>query len=772
MTEKLLSFEGEEVSCRILGLFVDQVEKRGFDPSILTEGAYVTPDQLRDRQQRISWATFRTVLTNSAKVWSDAELIELGGILVKSRPLRFFTRLTRLFYTAEDVYKMICEVTRSDGYLDFTCIDNSFRRLGPHHVRIDVTLHPGYRLSREFFVVTQGTFAALSELVGLPSAEVERSELSNGCCYDIRVPSGGGLLRWLRTLVTWPFMAVRTARELQQANKLLYLHAGELQTEIAERKRIEEALREREEQYRRLVESSPYSICAINGAGEIESINAAGRSMFDLADEEEIHGRPFLDFVDATNSRYVEQLLGHGHQGGHPEFHFKAVNGRLLQTILVTMGDADEPPMSLMGMTLDVTERERAQEEMRSYTRDLALLNELMVESADAANVDELFTRVVSFVCDRLSFRSGAVYLLVDAGHLAELSYPPPPGGGLDRLLPGQDAPFDELFMQGKALSSQDVPRLLTSEEKADGDVLAAMVPILWGPKVIGAFRFASHGDHTSAVGDRLRILSLIGQQLGTFIVRLQAEEERKALILELEEQHAELERFTYTVSHDLKNPLFTINGYLGFLKRHAEAGNVERIVTDLGPIQSAVTQMQQLLDELLDLSRVGRVANTPQRISLAELVEDAVGLLAGQVDQQGVEVLISRQLPVVEGDRPRFLEVFQNLIGNAVKFMGEQSAPRIEIGVTERDGETLCYVRDNGMGIEARYQEKVFSLFDQLDISCEGTGIGLALVKRITEEHGGKVWVESAGLGMGSTFYVHLPERISRLRPRPGGTS
>jgi signal transduction histidine kinase len=111
----------------------------------------------------------------------------------------------------------------------------------------------------------------------------------------------------------------------------------------------------------------------------------------------------------------------------------------------------------------------------------------------------------------------------------------------------------------------------------------------------------------------------------------------------------------------------------------------------------------------------------------------------------------------VVTGDRPRLLEVFQNLLDNAVKFMGSQPQPYINIGMRQDGEEPVYYVQDNGIGIAPRYHEKVFGLFERLDIANDGTGIGLTLVKRIIEVHGGRVWVESAGEGQGSTFCFTL---------------
>ncbi len=225
----------------------------------------------------------------------------------------------------------------------------------------------------------------------------------------------------------------------------------------------------------------------------------------------------------------------------------------------------------------------------------------------------------------------------------------------------------------------------------------------------------------------------------------------------ELENKNAELERFTYTVSHDLKSPLVTIKGFLGLLEKDAAAGNLDRMHSDVERIKNAAATMNRLLDELLELSRVGRQINPPEDVSLGETARLAVELLAGEIENRGVEVEIAPDLPAVSGDRVRLMEVFQNLLANAVKFMGEESAPRIEVGVRQDDGEDVVYVSDNGIGIDPRYQERIFGLFERLDGQVGGTGVGLALVKRIVELHGGRIWVESPGVGYGSSFCFTL---------------
>jgi signal transduction histidine kinase len=218
------------------------------------------------------------------------------------------------------------------------------------------------------------------------------------------------------------------------------------------------------------------------------------------------------------------------------------------------------------------------------------------------------------------------------------------------------------------------------------------------------------------------------------------------------------LERFTYTVSHDLKSPLVTVKGFLGFLEKDIERGDRVRVQQDVMRIQEATQRMQLLLDDLLELSRIGRTSNPPQIISFNELVEEAIGLVAGQIADRSVHVHVMPNMPLVLVDRQRLVEVLQNLLDNGVKFLGEQAEPRIDVGWQSLDGEDLFFVKDNGLGIEAQFHEKVFGLFDRLDSKVEGTGIGLALVKRIIEVHNGRVWIESEGQGQGTAVCFTLP--------------
>ncbi|NOH03845.1 MAG: PAS domain S-box protein [Chloroflexi bacterium] len=239
---------------------------------------------------------------------------------------------------------------------------------------------------------------------------------------------------------------------------------------------------------------------------------------------------------------------------------------------------------------------------------------------------------------------------------------------------------------------------------------------------------------------------------------RKKAEMERERLIAELETKNAELERFTYTVSHDLKAPLVTINGFLSYLERDARSGNFDKFNNDLMRIHQAVDKMQILLKDLLELSRIGRIINEPEETDFGGIVREALALTEGQIHARGVRIEFVEDGHKIFGDRTRLVEVLQNLIDNAAKFMGDQPDPRICIGtVTNAEGEPVFYVQDNGIGIAPQYSERIFGLFNKLDSHSQGSGVGLTLVKRIVEIHGGRVWVDSQP-GKGSTFYFTVP--------------
>ncbi len=227
----------------------------------------------------------------------------------------------------------------------------------------------------------------------------------------------------------------------------------------------------------------------------------------------------------------------------------------------------------------------------------------------------------------------------------------------------------------------------------------------------------------------------------------------------ELKAKNAELEQFTYSVSHDLKTPLITIMGFLGIMENAVATGNREEVDDAISRISAAAGSMAKLLDDLLELSRIGRVVNPSEHVPFSLIVEEAIQRVASQIAEAAVTVHVEPDLPTVYGDRGRLVEVIQNLVDNAVKYSCDRPDARVDIGGKREEKQAILHVRDNGIGIERRYHDRVFELFRQLDQKCSGTGIGLALAKRIIEEHNGRIWVESDGPGTGSTFCFSIPD-------------
>jgi len=236
-------------------------------------------------------------------------------------------------------------------------------------------------------------------------------------------------------------------------------------------------------------------------------------------------------------------------------------------------------------------------------------------------------------------------------------------------------------------------------------------------------------------------------------------EGERERLFSDLAAKNLELERFTYVVSHDLRSPLLTIRGFLGFLENDILKKKKTIIKKDIAQIHTAVDRMQLLLDELFRLSKLGKIGGSFQEVDLNEIAQKAVDIVSGQIVNKNVEIVMSDELPVIYGDPSRLVEVFQNLIENAVKYMGSTINPKIEIGIKMINGFNTVFIADNGMGIDAKFHEKIFDIFTRLNYAGEGSGMGLAIVKRVIELHKGNIWVESKGENKGTIFFIRFPD-------------
>ena len=469
-----------------------------------------------------------------------------------------------------------------------------------------------------------------------------------------------------------------------------------MREEFAGRLRAEQALREGEEKYRNFIETSVEGIWflgfdepiptdlppeeqvqRIHGSGYVQDCNKSLARMYGYASRAHLIGTRLLDLYGGTTSQLnfqsTLQLVKDGYRSTDRETQEVTLDGQIVYFLNTAIGIVHNGQLTGMwGTQLDITPLKETQEALqRSEARTRALLD---------AIPDMTF---------ELN-RDGTILQFIPST-INEPLLPPEEfiGKTIAQVLP----PLAEqtAFAISRTLESGHVSAFEYELQQE-------------GEKRTFEARIASAGSDT--------VLAMIRD----VSIRTWVESEREKLIEELEAKNAELERFTYTVSHDLKSPLITIKGFLGFVKEDARSGNVVRLESDIQRISDAAEKMQNLLNDLLELSRIGRLTNTPQEIRFNELVAEALELVHGRISQRGITVHVDGNLPNIFGDRQRIHEVLQNLIDNAAKFMGDQPWPRIEIGQQgELSGKPVFFVRDNEIGILPEYKDRIFGLFRQI---------------------------------------------------------
>ena len=490
--------------------------------------------------------------------------------------------------------------------------------------------------------------------------------------------------------------------------------------DITERKRIEEALRRSQEDFEDLFENAPVGYHEVDAGGRLVRINQTELKMLGYSAGELLGQFVWKISAQEETSRRAA-LAKLGGEPPPPSFGrvFRRKDGSTFP-VLINDRILKNEAGAITGIRAtiqDDTERKRAEEALRwSETHLRAILE----STADGILAVDSNGKVIN-----------ANQRFVEFGRI--------PQALLDR---GDDRAMLNFVRQ----------------QMTDPDAFVKRVQSLYGTDEVAMDILVFKDGH---IFERHGFPMLMDGAVIGRVWSFRDVTERRRQEEELKQKNAELERFTYTVSHDLKSPLVTVKTFLGYLEQDLLAPNPERVKQDVVYMQTATDKMGQLLDELLNLARVGRQVNPAVRVAFRELAQEAVRLVAGRISTSGVDVQVAGAAVLLEGDRPRLREIWQNLVENACKFMGNQAKPRIELGVERHGPETVFFVRDNGMGIEPRYQTKVFGLFEQLNPKGEGTGMGLALVKRIVELYGGRIWIESSGSGQGATILFTLPGAV-----------
>jgi PAS domain S-box-containing protein len=514
--------------------------------------------------------------------------------------------------------------------------------------------------------------------------------------------------------------------------------------DITIRKQAQEALRESQAQLEFTLQAVSVGIWdwdvatgQVRWSGNLEKLHRLPQGSFggtyeDFANDIHPEDRPRVEAMvrralDGMENYRTEYRLAHV----EPDVWIETI-GRVIR-------DRDGRPMRMTGICMDVTERRRAEERFREAVEG-SPIGKVIVDSADRivlvnASTEKLF------------------------GYLrSELI-----GQSVDMLVPEK---IRELYRNdGAAYFSMagsrpmDTASDLYGRRKDGSDV-----PIEIGLNPI-------HTPEGPCV-----LISIID-----ITERKRFEQALRETNAELIRRTKEVEQFVYTVSHDLKSPLVTTLGFVGMMKQDLAAGDQDQLLDSLGRIERAAQRMNELIEDLLQLSRIGRLRHDPEIVDVVQLVRQIGDDLAERLEQAGALLVIQEPMPPIMGDRARLVEVFENLLVNAIKYGccrpegatqsdGQaERVPRIVVGSRTVAGETRFFVEDNGPGIDLRFHQRIFGMFQRLGNDQPGTGVGLAIVERIMQVHNGRVWVESEP-GRGATFWLvfNMPSLASPDR-EPG---
>lgn len=322
-----------------------------------------------------------------------------------------------------------------------------------------------------------------------------------------------------------------------------------------------------------------------------------------------------------------------------------------------------------------------------------------------------------------------------------------------DRELPG------ELYAWRDRVHPDDLPHTLADVEK----LLSGETPFYANEHRLlardGAWRWVLARGVAVARDAEGRAVRAVGTHTDV-TGRREMEEALRRQTEALSRSNAELEAFAYVASHDLRQPLRTVNSYAALLERELGEGLSDDAKEFIGFIRDGAKRMDRLVVDLLEYSRVGRSCAPFSPVSTATTAQDAVANLNAAMQESGGAVVIPPDLPTVQGDESELLRLFQNLIGNAIKYRHPDRPPQIIVTAEAQDDHLLFSVADNGIGVAPQHFERIFGIFQRLHgpaDGVEGTGVGLALCKKIVERHGGRIWVESV-LGEGCVFRFTLP--------------
>jgi PAS domain S-box-containing protein len=546
---------------------------------------------------------------------------------------------------------------------------------------------------------------------------------------------------------------------------------AELQAEIHQRQQTEAALAAEREMVSALMDSIPDHIYFKDRESRFIRINRSMVAAFKLKSPADAVGRSDFDYFSTEHARQAfadeQALLQSGGSLVNQEEKETWPDGSLtwVSTTKQCLRDRAGTIIGTFGVSRDITDRKKSEQRLTIQYKVARIL-------AESESLAAAAPRILEEVGRSIYWSVGVVWNLDPAAQVMRcLETWVEPGLSVPKTLAatreltiGPEAEFPgRVWVAGTPACIPDVagegslPRMMTAAQEGLRGVFG--VPIRAGGEILGILEFFSRRTE-AAERELLRALDALGSQVGMFMVRRRAEESLEQKARELARSNKDLEQFAYVASHDLQEPLRMVASYTQLIERRYKDQIDEDGREFIRFAVDGAARMQTLIQDLLAFSRVGMRMKPFVPLDCNELVKKALNNLTVAIAENNASIDVG-PLPVVRGDATLLIQLFQNLIGNGIKFRGGRPAVvhiRAERGTTSPP-RWIFSVRDEGIGIEAQYFDRIFVLFQRLHTREEypGTGIGLALCKRIVELHGGRIWVESKP-DDGATFFFTIP--------------
>jgi len=543
--------------------------------------------------------------------------------------------------------------------------------------------------------------------------------------------------------------------------------------DITERKRAEDALRESEERYRRLVDMSPDAIGVVAG-GKIAFMNPAGAALIAGDRNADVVGWEFLDLIHRDDRRVVANRMRQTPAGQDVDYPVEEKVVRPdgtevdieLSAVPFQVGDETRAQV----MFRDITEKKRARTALRRYADRLGAVHQLDRAILAREPVHDIASCALKHIRRIVPCVRASLVEFVEATGYATILAADPTGGAdlqRDARVPLEHFGDIDKLKQGQVRFMKD-----TAAEAATSSVFAQLrdegvnacinVPLIAGGELIGALNVGAE-SLDAFEGQSAAVIRELADTVAVAIRNARLDEQVRRHAAELEERvkdrTMELEAFSYSVSHDLQTPLRAIDGFSAMLLDDYAHRLDDEGVRRLDIIRASIKGMKQLIDDLLRFYRLGRQQMQHSRIDMDALVRDVVAGLPGRAGRD-TQFEVEPLAPAY-GDAPMIRQVLQNLLSNAVKFSRSRQTPRVRVLCREREKGNVYCLEDNGVGFDMRYAGKLFRVFERLHASSEfeGTGAGLAIVKRIVERHGGRVWAKGQ-VDRGASFSFYLPRQ------------